>query len=244
MNHRLMISLGFLLAAAIGAPNQALAQKGKPPADVAGTAIFCGSTGSVADCVGNDAITATEVLAGIGVAAETGQGAFLNVSNGELWIGFGESVYGLYLYFTQLQEPPPCAATNSCRLLFTTVQVIATDGEFQSNALGPNDGYEPAANGLLAMPVTATWRSRLKVTFFDPWGRDLLWSLNFNPIDYAGASNINVTRTGACTWVFEPGPGDVGGLSAWGNSVKGKRVRTDEGLYNMPFKITFSAEGC
>ena len=181
---------------------------------------------------------------GLGSAAETGQGAFLRLSNGELWIGFGESVYGLDLDFTQLQGTAPCAATSSCRLPSSTVHVFATDGEFQSNALGPDDDDEPAATGLLAVPVNATWRSRLKVTFFDPWGRGLVWGLNFNTIDYAWASNINVTRTGDCTWVFEPGAGDVGGLSAWGNSAKGKRVRTDEGLYIMPFKITFSVESC
>ena len=243
MNHRLLISLGFLLAAAFGAPNQALAQKGKPP-DVPGVAQFRCPSGS--DCMQPpaDGIQAASALIGQGSAAETGQGAFLNVSNGELWIGFGESVYSLDMYFTQRQGAAPCAATGSCRLISSTVQVFAADGEFQSNVLGPDDGDEPAATGLLAVPVGDTWRSRLKVSFSDPWGRGLLWGLNFNTIDYVDASNINVTRTGACTWVFEPGQGDVGGLSAWGNSAKGKRVRTDEGLYIMPFKITFSVESC
>jgi hypothetical protein len=244
MNHRLLISLGFLLAAAFGAPNQALAQKGKPSADVPGVAQFRCPSGIDCTPPPADGIQTASALIGFGSGAETGQGAFLNGSNGELWIGFGESVYGLDLHFTQLQGAAPCAATSSCRLLSPTVQVFATDGEFQSNALGPDDGDEPAANGLLDVSVGRTWRSRLKVSFSDPWGRGLLWVLNFNTIDYAEASNINVTRTGACTWEFEPGPDDVGGLSAWGNSAKGKRVRTDEGLYIMPFKITFSVQSC
>jgi hypothetical protein len=62
-------------------------------------------------------------------------------------------------------------------------------------------------------------------------------------IDYAGATDANVTRLNACTWGFEPGPDDRGGLHAFGSTGKGKSVRTDEGLYVMPFRITFSVPG-
>jgi hypothetical protein len=238
MQSRLLVSLCVSLGAALGAPGQALAQKGKPPADVPGEARF--RCPAEIDCVGSDGIKSDgRLYVGIG-AAETGQGAILNVSNHELWLGFGENIYPLFLDLVQIDPGAPCLPTGMCRLIDPLVTIDNEDGEFQSNVLGPGDGDAPAANGLLDVPINETWRSRLKISFYDPWGRDLLWNLHFNTIDYAGASNINVTRTDVCSWVFEPGSSDRGGLSAWGNATKGKRVRTDEGLYLLPFRIKFT----
>ena len=181
---------------------------------------------------------------GTGVA-ETGEGAHLN-SNNEMWIGIGSGL-GSGHHAVRLDFPSvtaPCQQTGNCRItnsFFPFLDIDQENGEFQSNVLGLTDDDPPAANGLLDIPYSppTRWRSRLKISFADPERRNLLWGLNFNQIDYAGAQNINVTRTDRCTWEFEPGPGDVGGLSAFGNTGKGKNTRTDEGLYDMPFKITF-----
>ena len=238
MNQALLVSL-CLLAAVLGAPGQALAQKGKPPSSLPGTAQFrCPGDCSLLDRIVGDGSN----YPGIGTP-ESGQGAHLNSSN-QMWIGFGEGRYDLYLDFSapDLFHPAPCQP-SSCRLPYSPNNVITIDnedGEFQSRVLGPNDSYEPALDGLLAMPVNATWRTRLKIHFDDPLGRGLLWTLSFNTIDYGDATNINVTRTSVCTWDYEAGLTDRGGLYAFGNAANGKRVRSDEGLYIMPFRITFS----
>lgn len=61
---------------------------------------------------------------------------------------------------------------------------------------------------------------------------------------YAGFTQLNVTRTAPCTWVFESLPSDRAGLFSNGSlTPKGKATRTDEGLYKMPVKITFTGAG-
>ena len=242
MHRRLLVLLSFVLATTAIAPEQALAQRGKTPPDIVGVAFFCGSPG-LFQCVGSDAITADADLAGVGIP-EGGRGAFLRGSNSELWIGYGKN--GHYpltfnLNLAQLVEPGTCSP--SCRLENPIFTISNQVGEFQSDVVGA-DNETPLPNGLLDVPEGGTRRTKLKISFYDPWGRDLIWGLNFIPSSYADATNINVTRTATCTWVFEPGPGDRAGLFAYGRVGKGKAVRTDEGLYAVPFKFTFSTSTC
>jgi hypothetical protein len=235
-----VLAICLALTGSIGAQ-----KKGPAPSSHPGTADFrCDiTTGCIDPDIDPDRVIGdgTDYL-GTGVA-ETGEGAHLN-SNNEMWIGIGSGLgsghHAVRLDFYSVTAP--CQLTGNCRITdsFFPLDIDLENGEFQSNVLGFADNDPPAANGLLDIPFLppTTWRSRLKITFADPLG-NLLWGLNFNQIDYAGAQNINVTRTDRCTWEFQPGPGDVGGLSAFGKTGKGKSTRTDEGLYIMPFKITF-----
>ncbi len=221
------------------------AQKHKPaPSSQQGTAEFRCSFNLPGCTTGDKILGDGGDYHGIG-AAETGEGAQLN-ANREMWIGVGSGLYEFQLDFPPPAGVPPCQLTGNCRLPSQSVLIDQENAEFQSNVLGPDDGSQPTGNGLLDIPITptpTTWQSRLKISFADPLGRSLLWGLNFNTIDYAGATNVNVTRTNGCTWVFEPAPGDRGGLSSYGSTGKGKSTRTDEGLYDMPFRITFRVPG-
>ena len=213
----------------------------RPPTSQAGNVVFrCPG----ADCPPTDRIVGDGTnYQGIGVP-ETGEGAHLN-SNQEMWIGVGSGVYSVALDFSEPDGSAPCSSSTSptpCRFPALNNPIVVVDqenGEFQSNVLDVSE-LQPSANGLLDLGIHETRRTRLKVSFSDPAGRSLLWGLNFNTIDYAGATNVNVTRINSCSWVFEPGPNDRGGLSAYGHIGRGKDVRTDEGLYVMPFRITFT----
>jgi hypothetical protein len=228
-----LVTMALCLMASVF--TEAQKKPSKPPSSLPGTAVFrCSFTQS---CTSDDSILGDGTsYQGIG-AAETGEGAHLS-SVQEMWIGIGSGLHSVELHFTQPVGAAPCSssATAPCRLSSTTV--VAVDGEFQSNVLDANG--QPSPNGLLDVAPGTKTRTRLKISFSDPWGRSLLWGLNFNTIDYAGATDVNVARTDQCTWVFEPGPNDRGGLSAYGSLNRGKAVRTDEGLYIMPFTITFS----
>jgi len=216
-------------------------KKGQAPSSQRGTAEFrCNF--SLPGCTTGDKILGDgSNYPGIG-AAETGDGAHLN-SNREMWLGGGSGGYELQLDFSAPAGTVPCQGTGTCRLPDLLVLIDQENLEFQSNVLGLTDESQSTPNGFLDIPITpmsTTWRSRLKISFGDPLGWSLLWGLNFNTIDYAGATNVNVTRTDSCTWVFEPAPLlDRGGLSSYGSIGKGKSTRTDEGLYDMPFRITF-----
>ena len=234
---RALCVIALSLIAGFVTPVTAQKKGGKPTTQPAVLSFRCPSV----DCTGTDRIVGDgSDYQGTGVP-ETGQGAHWNTNN-ELWLGFGQGVYQLFLDFSQIDGVAPCSTSGTCRLPALTGPIIEIDqenGEFQSNVLANG---QPSANGLLDVVVGQTARTRLKISFGDPLGR-VLWGLNFNTIDYAGATNINVMRTDQCTWVFEPGENDRGGLHAYGSMGKGKAVRTDEGLYNMPFKMTFRVAG-
>jgi hypothetical protein len=234
--------------ACLAVPATAAAQK-KTTSSRPGSAAFrCDFVSPSAECT---ALVAVDPIrgdhsgyAGTGVP-ETGEGAHLT-SGGELWVGIGSGGYQLEITIpeTALDDPsglPPCASSGTCRLLNHVILIDQVNAEIQSNVLSPSTGSDTAT--LSQMPVTsppATWRSRLQFSFYDPWGRDLLWGLDFNPLNYSTSTPLNVTRAGACTWVFEPAAGDRAGLRAYGTTAAGKRTRTDEGLYAMPFRLTFT----
>jgi hypothetical protein len=236
MKVRIAAGVALVLATSLALATGAEAQKkGKPPSSLPGTVTFRCPLES--DCVGTDRIVGIDSpYPGTG-EDQSGQGAHLN-DNSELWLGFGEGVYRLAFDFPTRDLDAHCLTAGNCRLtLNRSFTIDSEDGAFQSNVL--DETGLPSPNGLLDVAVGDTRLARLKITFTDPDGRAISWWGNFNTVDYAGATDINVERTDVCTWVFEPGAEDRMGLSAWGNTGRGRNYRTDEGLYEMQFKMTF-----
>lgn len=221
-------------------PGAAVAQKKTQPSSKPGIAAFrCDYNNPTEACTTSpDAIEGdSSGYEGIG-GPETGEGAYLT-SGGELWIGIGSGVHEVQITVPPTAlDGPPCKTSGSCRLLNPLILIDQENGEIQSNVLDPATGADTAT--LVQMPVGATWRSRLQFSFYDEKTTNLLWGLNFNPLNYPDATPLNVTRTSACTWVFAPGAGDVAGLRAYGTLSGGKKTTTYEGLYAIDFELTFS----
>jgi hypothetical protein len=85
--------------------------------------------------------------------------------------------------------------------------------------------------------------ARFFFTFNDPSGRDFHWSLRYYPELYPGSDYARVTRIGECTWTIQSQGGHGGGLIAYGVR-KGEDSSSTEGIFVMPFELTFSAPGC
>jgi len=92
-----------------------------------------------------------------------------------------------------------------------------------------------AANGILSIPEGATWPTRIKGNWNDPYG--VLYTIRFNPTDYPGSSHARVTRTGEKSWTIFATDDDVARLVSPGIRHQGP---TNEGWYRMPFEITFT----
>ena len=225
--------------------------KGKPVSDTIGTAVFrCNNPptcpADVPDRILGDGNLANYL--GFGVA-DTGYGTHLDAAN-EMWIGVRSSnpPYKVTFDFRDPVGDAPCAAPSppNCRWK-PEWSFWTTEADIHSNVLLPDTPNEvEAPNGLLDVPLYQTLRARFNIAFPDPDpdGRNVGWRLNFRTYDYPGATNLSVKRTNECTWEFEAGEDDRAGLSSWGNIGKGKNTRTNEGLFKMPFKITFQIPGC
>lgn len=213
----------------------------KPTPDLPGTLTFdCRSDFGTISCTTGDRIIGdSRNYPGIG-APEGGEGAFLRDVNKELWVGMGSGLYKQLIDFNEPSGIAPCALTNNCR--FTTarfpgnsVLIDQENAEIQSNVVtGP--GGDVVANGLMSIGVGASGWARLKITFTDPLGDpSLLWGIRFNSFEYAGSSEIPVSRIDVCTWRFGTDGDELAGLLANGSGRN--KGRTDEGLYVLRFHM-------
>jgi hypothetical protein len=83
------------------------------------------------------------------------------------------------------------------------------------------------------------------IGFEDPGGGGYRWGLYWSPDNYPGSTPATITRTGSCTWDVEAGVSDVAGLRLFGTGINTGSGRTRghyEGRFNMPFKLTFTAD--
>jgi hypothetical protein len=236
------------LAACMVASASAQGKREKPPQKYYGEAVFrCPNTTSMIECtVPVDRIAGTyddneAAYPGLGWA-----GAGLFSGNSEMHIGLvsgGVSYYSIELDFGDLVGDRPCDATQSCRFPPYSGPIIVSNAEIQSNVVDA-DGAE-VDGGLFSIPLSiqnTSAETRLKIGFRHPADTTLGWQLSFSATQYAGATHATVTRTGACTWVFEAGADDLAGLWSFGTiGGKGKSVRIDEGTFRMPVKLTFKA---
>ena len=210
------------------------AQKGKPPAPVAATALFrCpGELCPAADPTSmppvlTDAVTGDQYEMVYGAADgsqidSAGEFAlFLKPNGRSLWLDFANG-------------PAPCAG---CRRTFASIAIDAAyAGVFHSNVIDPATGNE-ASLGLRSIPVGATWRSRLKVAFntVSTSGQTIQWAVRFNPRDYYPSDHISVTRTATKQWVLLATSAERAMLVS---VCCRQKTYTNEGLYAMPFSVT------
>ena len=154
---------------------------------------------------------------------------------GKFWLSTEDAGRTLYVDFTEPDGPAPCLATSKgCRMDFSTASVNVPNMGFNINPTDENDNVLP--NGLMDIRVGGSAFARVKINFDDPSGRDYLWTIRFNPGQYAGSTHVRLTRVDEVTWIAEATAEERARLVAINN--KGKLVMTDEGLYIMPFKVT------
>jgi hypothetical protein len=209
-------------------PGSLLAQrKPKPPASYPGTAVFRCNIGDVG--CGDGIIGDGSDYPGIG-ANETGSGAHLTGSNSELWLGQAEITIDF-----QGQQPTMCVAGSTCRWDWSTPAHTVDLIEVQSNVVDGPQGNE-VTGGLLTIPVGENRWARFNMAITDDQGINYL--LRFNSLDDPGSSAVKVTRTASCTWVFT----DDGAQALLKSGVR--RSLLKEGLFTLPFEMTFDAPGC
>lgn len=163
-------------------------------------------------------------------------GAAVYISDAKkFWLSTEPAKRTIFVDFYEPDGRAPCLSTSKgCRMNFTTASVTVPTMGFHINPVDEQDNELP--DGLYAIPVGGSALARLKINFKDPSGRDYLWTIRFNPGQYAGSTHVRVTRVDDITWISEATGIDRARLVAINN--KGKLVMTDEGLYIMPFRIT------
>jgi hypothetical protein len=101
--------------------------------------------------------------------------------------------------------------------------LYGNDSAFMSTGVGD----------LPLMVVGSSVLSNLAVNF-GAAGR--CWFIRFNPEKYPGSTKVLITRLSEDTWEIEARLTDIAQLLSY--SGKGKLVLTNEGYFNMPFKVT------
>jgi hypothetical protein len=232
------LTLSLAVAVCLSARPTLVAQKGgKPkPVDQSATASFrCAGLGSAPLCgasgiVVPDSITGDgRPYVGTGTAIQ-GSGAFLRADGEfalEIRSGGGRTVH---LSFAEQVAPP---TGTFFRKTFT--QATLESFHLNTNVIDPVSGAD-ASGALLAIPVGQTWPSRIKAFWTDPYGVE--YTIRFNPRDYPGSSHVSVSRDSDRTWTIEALYTDVARLVSPPQGRRGSL--TDEGLYSMPFKLTFT----
>jgi hypothetical protein len=103
-----------------------------------------------------------------------------------------------------------------------------------TNVIDPATGVESAL-GAESIPVGATWPTRIKGNWTDPYG--VLYTIRFNPDDYPGSTYAWVRRNSTKQWVVFAGDSEIARLVSPGIHHQGP---LDEGSYQLPFEITFT----
>jgi hypothetical protein len=135
--------------------------------------------------------------------------------------------------YSECLEPCPTG-----RRWFTTYQAGRGHAlTIHTSVLVPGTETE-VQHGMLAIPVGATWSSRIKMGYSvtAPDGAVYTWGNRFNPF-FPGSTNLRVTRVSENQWEVEA----TREHRAWSVSIGGsKRNVTEvfEGNYLLPFRIT------
>ena len=90
----------------------------------------------------------------------------------------------------------------------------------------------------MSVPVGGSARARFFMNFADQSGRNLLWTVRFDPALHPGSTLLTVTRPAQNTWTIEAMESDTAGLLS--ATTSGKSVKVNEGFYTLPFKITIT----
>jgi hypothetical protein len=245
MTARSLSQTSFVVALICALSSGLAAQKkGKPPADVPGAFTIpdpCVSSTTAQDlaaCGDGDAY----------VADSDGTYVILN-ANREMRAG----LYGtrsITLDFSRPVEGTAQCGTN-CFLNFggqtISTDVTAPPPEAPWKAVMQTNVVDTMGNevtgGLMSLQPGETKNARFFFTFRDPSERDFHWSLRYYPGLYSGSNYARVTRIAECTWTIQSQGDHLGGLIAYAVN-RGKDSSSKEGLFEVPFELTFTAPGC
>jgi hypothetical protein len=137
--------------------------------------------------------------------------------------------------FSQPVGSSPCSASGSCRRTFTRA---TTDESLPGGRVYPVDAMgADLPNGLMSISVGAVSSARLYLNFADPDGRELLWTVRFDPVLHPGSSLAAITRVGVTSWIVEALPSHLAGLTS-ATTGNGRSVKVNEGYFRMQFRIT------
>ena len=238
------------------AGSSALAQGKNPktPAKWPGTADFrCSYVVGIVSCppgVDPDGILGDGSTYALVNDADGTAGAGMYSSNGDMHINLGTpSQYAVTLDFRRHVSSQTGCSTQypgECFPYRNDLVTLTTLTEVQSRLV--DAAGNDRSGGLLSLAPGEVAFARLRFDFRD--GAGLLWRVRFNKLDFAGSSDVRVTRDAGepCTWVFEAESDDAAGV--WTSKVPAgqrKAVRIDYGLFYMPGQITvqvFDAPGC
>lgn len=174
-------------------------------------------------------------------------GASMITATSEMNITLG-GLYSVTLDF--FAQTPDNSPPSDCSLLVSPttclwdwsspVRTFNTDFTMQSNTLDPL-GESELENGLLGIPVGAASTARLNMTITVPETAPGFWRFDFNPNipPDGGASVAAVYRNDGCTWTFSTVNGEKAALSILVKPPRGKQYAHREGLFSMPFLLTY-----
>src|SRR5688572_5590846 len=136
-----------------------------------------------------------------------------------------------YLDFRHVVAPPAGFHRK------TFEQATLEQFHFNTNVLDPS-GQE-LDGGLTDLLPGERREARIKAYWTDQYG--VSYTIRFNASAYPPSTNVTVTRDSASQWTIEAFEWDVAQLVSPPESSRGKPTGlTDEGVYHMPFRITFT----
>jgi hypothetical protein len=154
----------------------------------------------------------------------------------------------LRLDFRSQVGPALCGTT-----CFRDFDVVVTDLPATSGSEGSwtavmqtnvvDDAGNEVIGGLMSLAEGETRNARFFVSFPDPNGGAFHWSVRYYPQLYTGTDYASVTRLDGCTWQVASAGAHRGGLIAYG-VLKGRNNSTKEGIFQVPFSMTFTLDGC
>lgn len=141
-------------------------------------------------------------------------------------------------------SPPSDCSLDDSNCLWDWIsqtRTFETGFTMQSNTLDPS-GETEVQGGLLGIPENVAHRARLNMTITVPETAPGFWRFDFNPNIPPNGYGIpvKVIRTGACTWTFSAVDGEKAALSILVKPPKGKQYAHREGLFSMPFVLTYT----
>lgn len=238
MNNRGWISVVSAMTVATGMTVLVEAQKGggpKPPSELAAVATITCPEAAVCGIIGD---------------SSGSNPAKMLTSTNEMNISLdGTSAITLDFSGQNPDNSPPsdCSLSSSTCLWdwaqYPQTRTFSTAFTMQSNTLDPS-GETELAGGLLGIPVNGSVanQARLNMTITVPETAPGFWRFDFNPNipPNGGGIPVQVIRTDACTWVFTAVDGEKAALSILVKPPKGKQYAHREGLYSMPFVLTYN----
>ena len=228
MNARTLPRTLFVVALIFACSDGLAAQKkGKPPADVPGPF-------TIPDpCVSSTLQDLGACGDGFGIYEHDTDGTVILNVNREMRASLSGARFVSVDFSHAVPDTALCGTACSLNFAGQTIQRTI----MQTNVV--DTAGNEVSDGLMSLQLNEQKHARFFFTFNDPSGRDFHWSLRYYPELYPGSNYARVTRIGECTWTIHSQGEHRGGLIAYGVN-KGKDSSSKEGIFEVPFELTFT----